>query len=131
MIPLTFLQIMCAVTVLSSMHYIFDFKLQTHEQASNKSKCNKALSSHVAVYTAGLLLMAVFLIVTQNKPQSVWIGWVLVNASLHWCTDWVTSRLSSAKWARQEWHDFFEVIGADQLIHHMTLFWTFYLAMTS
>ena len=122
---------MCAVTILSGLHYIFDFKLQTHRMASEKSRSNRALTDHVLVYSAGLIIAAIILLALKGFGPGVVIGWIVVNAVMHWCTDWVTSRLSSARWARQEWHDFFEVIGADQLIHHMTLYWTFYLAMTS
>ena len=40
--------------VLLATHWVADFVLQTHWQASNKSKNNVALSRHVLVYTGVL-----------------------------------------------------------------------------
>jgi len=90
------------------VHFVADFLLQSRWMASNKSKRIDALALHVAVYT--VCLTAVF-------------GWQfgLLNGAIHFGVDWVTSRWSSRLWAKQDWHNFFAVIGFDQFIHTAVL----------
>lgn len=102
-------------TALLATHWIADFVLQTHWQASNKSKRLDALTKHVATYTAILAIVSVLLFGTSG------ILFVAVNGILHFGTDYFTSRWSSRLYAEQDWHNFFVVIGMDQLIHQTTL----------
>jgi hypothetical protein len=104
---------------LLAVHWVADFVLQSHWMASNKSKSEKALAIHVAVYTIALC-MAVPLIFF-NAGIGQWLAFVWLNGSLHWATDHCTSRWSSRLWAKQDWHNFFVVIGFDQLMHQFTL----------
>ena len=121
-------------------HWIADFICQTHWQASNKSKNNVALLRHVLVYSAIMAVPAVIFI-----PSPGWFGFVLVTGVLHFGTDWFTSRLSAelfantvsdmqmtvwlapgqsyktTDWSKFNPHNFFVVIGFDQLIHQATL----------
>ena len=55
------------------------------------------------------------------------ITFVVVNAALHFVTDYITSRISSKLWAKQDWHRFFATIGFDQLIHQATLAFTLWV----
>ena len=98
-------------------HWIADFVLQTHWQASNKSKNNIALGRHVIVYTAVLGAVSAVLF-DVGLP---WVMFVVGNGVLHFATDYGTSRWSSRLYAKQDWHNFFVVIGFDQLIHQTTL----------
>lgn len=102
---------------LLAIHWLADFVLQTHWQASNKSKRLAALSKHVGVYT---LALAVGSAVIFGQSEA-WVYFVLLNGVLHFGTDYCTSRWSSKLWAKQDWHNFFVVIGLDQLIHQVTL----------
>lgn len=52
-------------------------------------------------------------------PRGLLFG--LVNGALHFGTDFFTSRWTSALYAKQDWHNFFAVVGFDQLIHQATL----------
>lgn len=88
--------------------------------AANKSKSNMALLMHVVVYTIGLEIM-VSLFTFLNLYQS--LAFIVINASMHFVTDYITSRKSS-KLFNVDWHNFFVVIGLDQLIHYITLFST-------
>lgn len=99
-------------------HYVFDFLLQSHWMASNKSKNNLALLAHVLVYTIGLTWCSFACI---EFPLEVGLWWVGFNMIAHFITDWITSRISSAHFGK-DWHKFFCVIGADQCIHYSTLF---------
>jgi hypothetical protein len=103
---------------LLAVHWIADFVLQTHWQASNKSKNNVALFRHVLFYTA-CLAVASGMIFGFGSPA--WFGFVWLNFALHFATDYFTSRASSRLYAKQDWHNFFVVIGLDQLIHQLTL----------
>lgn len=131
---------MTAFLVLLGVHWFADFVLQTHWQASNKSKNNVALAEHVITYTAmiGIAVPAIFQVVDWRAAE-----FVAVNGVLHFATDYVTSRISSRLFMAQfdsvgimvgqraetrlamkngfnpPW--FFVVIGADQLIHQVTL----------
>lgn len=109
---------------LLAAHWVADFVLQTHWQASNKSKNNVALSRHVLVYTA-ILGLASFPLMVGNIA---WLPFVVGNGALHFATDYFTSRWSSKLYAKQDWHNFFVVIGLDQLIHQTTLAVTLWLA---
>lgn len=94
------------------VHWFADFFLQTDQMAKGKSKSFKWLTIHVLVYSAPLLIF----------------GWkfAAINGLAHWCTDAVTSKMTSKLWAKGDVHNFFVVIGADQAIHMMTLFYTFW-----
>ena len=106
---------------LLAVHWVADFVLQTHWQAQNKSKNNEALVRHVGVYT-GMLALAVPFIFWPVVTFGPFL-FVVFNGVLHLGTDYVTSRLSSRLYAKQDWHNFFVVIGFDQLIHQATLAW--------
>jgi hypothetical protein len=107
--------------VLLGTHWVADFVLQTHWQASNKSKRLDALARHVMVYTAVLAVASLVLFGVEGAPFAA------VNGVLHFGTDYFTSRWTSRLYAKQEWHNFFVVVGFDQLIHQGTLAATMWL----
>jgi hypothetical protein len=95
------------------LHFFGDFVFQTDWQAKNKSKNLRALLSHTTVYSLCYLFP---------------LGWkfVLVTFITHTLTDAVTSRMTAHLWAKGHVHNFFVVIGADQVIHYFTLAITFW-----
>ncbi len=104
---------------LLAVHWFGDFVLQTHWQATNKSKNWNALFRHVFTYTVVLFFATPFIF-----PQGVYWGWFLfvtINGSLHFVTDAVTSRITSKLYAKGDIHNFFVAVGFDQLIHQFTL----------
>lgn len=130
------------------VHWIADFVLQTHWQASNKNKDNIALGHHVITYT-----FVLGLVVPLMFPIGFTLGaFVAINGVLHFATDWCTSRVTSMLFLEQlttleivmppllndpmvkpqthfqpalkkdfSLHWFFVVVGLDQLIHQVTL----------
>jgi hypothetical protein len=128
------LVVFCAFLI---YHWFADFKFQTHWMAVNKSKDNWALFLHVCTYI-GVFSFFIFCIyvgwlVTGNVNQNVLfkslpnlIGFLGVNFILHFITDYITSRITSRLWKEEKVHDFFEVVGLDQLIHQITLAVTMY-----
>lgn len=123
---------------LLTVHWLADFCMQTHWQASNKSKSNYALAVHASIYTVCLLSMTMLLFVAHPM---LGLGFVAVNGVLHFATDWCTSRVTSRLFIAQfdyiksafnneprmamkrnfNPHNFFVMIGFDQLIHQVTL----------
>jgi uncharacterized protein DUF3307 len=110
---------------LLSAHWVADFLCQTHWQASNKSKNNVALSRHVLNYTIVMWAFALFLL-----PPTASAYFAAITFITHFATDYVTSRISSKLYAKQDWHNFFVVIGLDQLIHQVTIAATFFAFVT-
>lgn len=110
-------------------HWVGDFCLQTEEMGTRKSSDNMWLTAHVAIYTLSLFL--VFLVFTFFLNSLVGIiVWVLINAILHWITDYYTSRWAKKLWAEKNYYgfpSFFSVIGLDQVIHYVCLFVTWRL----
>lgn len=113
-------------------HWLADFVLQTHWQAVNKSKDNSALFAHVTTYALTMTFVLAFLLIIFNATSS-FVGWIfitlmfgIVTFATHFATDYVTSRITSKLYAKGDYHNFFVVIGFDQLIHYTTLFVTLY-----
>jgi hypothetical protein len=111
------------ILILLVTHWFADFICQKDWQAKNKSKNNIALLRHVLNYTLILAFVSAFFV----GFQPAWMFFVLVNGFLHWCTDWVTSRINSSLWEQKRVHDFFVSVGFDQLIHQFCLILTLYL----
>ena len=103
------------VLLLIWVHTIADFALQTDQMAINKSSSNYWLFIHVFIYSLCFW------------PLSFFIGWqagalfVLINFAAHFCTDYVTSRMTTKLWKAGKRHLFFVVIGIDQALHFTAL----------
>lgn len=100
---------------LIGLHLIGDFFLQTDRMAINKSKSNKMLWIHVAVYSSVFLVFGV--------------KYAIINALLHFITDFVSSRATSYLHAKGQRHWFFVVIGIDQTVHMICLFTTYIMVI--
>jgi hypothetical protein len=98
-------------------HWIADFLLQTRWMAENKSKRLDALALHVTVYSAGLAVAAVILF---GLTMTVAL-FIAANAVLHFATDFVTSRMTTALWQQKNVYGFFAVVGLDQFLHQIAL----------
>jgi len=109
-------QIWQFVTLLG-VHWIADFLCQTRWMAENKSRRLDALSAHVLIYSA---VMAVPSVVILGLTGTALL-FLAVNGALHFATDYVTSRMTSALWQRQNVYGFFAVVGLDQFLHQLAL----------
>jgi hypothetical protein len=108
--------------IILALHWYCDFVLQTRWQAENKSKNNMALTLHVGSYSLGILLFLLyFYLCGANFTITGIFIFAGLNGTLHWCTDFVTSRCTSYLWQKKDVHGFFAVIGIDQFIHSATL----------
>ena len=116
------------VNLLIITHLIADFVLQSNWMATNKSKNWKALLAHTSTYGTVMLVTALVMI---SQPKLLIIYWGLFNFVAHTATDFVTSKITSKLWAKQDWHNFFVVIGIDQTIHYLTLIISYYYMVQS
>jgi len=106
--------------ILAFLHFVFDFILQTDEEATNKSKSTMALLSHVGKYGIGMQLGALAGAYLFGGGM-IWIAWAIGNTILHFGTDFVTSRATSRYWTQGKKDAFFNTIGFDQMVHSLTL----------
>jgi len=117
---------MLAMIFLFAFHWVSDFLCQTHEMSLKKSKSILWLSYHVVVYSAmTTLLWSIFfgnMMVNPLTTISLIFGITFIT---HWITDYFTSKWTSRLWEEKQVHNFFVVIGLDQLIHATTLLITF------
>ena len=117
---------MINIILIFAFHWVSDFVFQTHEMSLKKSKSNLWLTYHVVVYSAVTSIL--WLIFFGMEIETVLFTFSLVfgiTLVTHWITDYFTSRWTSRLWAEKEIHNFFVVIGLDQLIHATTLLITY------
>jgi len=124
---LTFYLFTCIILI----HYIADFPFQTSEMALNKSKCNKALDNHVRVYSSVVCILSAIFIFYVLQVSFIWLLLYLIYTYVtHFGTDYVTSRLCSKYFSKQDYHMGFVIVGADQCIHFLTTI-TFFALIAS
>jgi hypothetical protein len=99
------------------VHWIADFVLQLDWMATNKSKSLVALSAHVLTYT-------VFLCIMMMPYVDNVVLFALINGCLHFCIDFITSKITSYLWSQNDRHHFFVTIGFDQWLHNVCLITT-------
>lgn len=104
-------------------HWIADFVCQTSWQAQNKSKNWNALFDHVIYYSiiVTFLIGITFTVDLSIKFSSIF--WA-VTFLAHFFTDAITSRITSYLYNKKDYHNFFVVIGFDQILHYTQLFLT-------
>jgi len=99
-------------------HWFSDFFSQTQEMSVKKSKSALWLTYHVSVYTGAMSFLLMFCGVLN-----AWLS-VLIFVT-HWITDFITSKITSRLWKKAtvsgDYHNFFVVVGVDQMIHILTL----------
>lgn len=129
---MTFTTFLLVMAVLLN-HGFADFLLQNHNMATQKSKSIYWLTIHVLVYTAGMIPLAILVLIISGKPL-YGIIWLLGNGAAHWMTDYYTSKWTSKLYDDQQFYSpnkylkfvnfpsFFSVIEMDQCIHYICLF---------
>lgn len=112
-----------AFLILLAVHWIADFVLQNDWMAQGKSKRAAPLLAHVFVYSTVFGLSSLFVVGAYAIAPGFgwWVGFVWANGALHLATDYVTSRATARLWAAGDRHNFFVMIGFDQLIHQFTI----------
>ncbi|WP_109830556.1 DUF3307 domain-containing protein [Reichenbachiella versicolor] len=101
-------------------HWMGDFGFQTSKMALRKSKSKKWLLYHVSTYTGVIAVTSLILF----PPEDAFY-YILTNGFLHLATDFVTSKLASRY--RDSPRMYYPIIGFDQMIHTLSLYWTLQL----
>lgn len=103
------------------IHFLADFALQTKDQAEKKSISIAWLSHHVSVYSLiWLLVILPFGLVLACK-------FAFITFICHFVTDYCTSRLGKPFWEAGDYHTGFVVVGFDQILHYIQLYYTYTL----
>src|SRR5688572_9431656 len=107
------------ILYLLAVHFVADFLFQSHYMSINKSKDNRVLLWHVGIYSLTMYVGAILLGLERQNQEIVisamaFSGWLFMS---HLITDYFTSRWTSRLYKHARWHDFFCVIGFDQLLH--------------
>lgn len=106
-------------------HWVFDFILQTDEQAQNKSKDLYALLSHTVSYSSAWFIISIlYAIFTSNMAI---LAFAPITFLIHTATDFYTSRVNSQLYEQNKTHEFFVSIGFDQWLHFVQLLLTYQL----
>lgn len=114
---------MSTVIFLLFVHWFADFVCQTRWMAQGKSKSFSILLIHVCTYgwvlatTLELYLISAGISVTDYN----YITFMWINIILHGVTDFITSRVSSYFWRKENTHAFFTTVGFDQFLHQLCL----------
>jgi hypothetical protein len=103
------------------IHFLADFALQTDEQAKGKSTSLSWLTKHVGVYSI-IWLMASWFYFDNFLPA---LYFATITFVAHWCTDFITSRIGKPFWDKGDYHNGFVVVGFDQVLHYIQLYYTF------
>jgi len=110
------------------IHFLGDFALQTHEQATNKSidGNERYLTFHVLTYSLTWFIASIMMF---DGPYIFWkmLGFGTITFFAHFITDWTTSRIGKKFFEKDDYHNGFVVIGADQVAHYVQLVLTYQL----
>lgn len=91
-------------------HFIADFVAQDDRMAKNKSTDFGWLTFHCVIY-------ALCFSWTLNME------FVFIIFAVHFVTDFFTSKITSKLYKAKEYHYFFVVIGFDQLLHFLQIYY--------
>jgi len=107
------------------LHWYADFVVQTRKQQINKSSNNLQLLAHTSSYGLILTICTYILYWTNSFGSQYWYTPLLfgiIQFITHTVVDWITSRINKKLWEDGYVHEFFVMIGFDQLIHYVILF---------
>lgn len=111
------------------IHWFADFVLQTSKQAEGKSKSLKPLLNHTLIYSSVWIPVITFLFYVYKVPLNnmfIPMLFFLITFIAHTTTDFISSRMTSRLWKANKVHEFFVVIGFDQVLHYIQLFLTYW-----
>lgn len=115
-----------ALFIILFLHWVGDFVLQTEWMATNKSKNNKALASHVFSYCSVFMIACLAYSVFSGQERD-YGSFLAITFAAHFGIDYVTSRINKRLWEKKDVHNFFVSVGFDQFLHIIQLVLTYKL----
>lgn len=109
------------IFVILVVHWIADFFIQTHKQATGKSSNWNDLLDHTNNYSMCWIIPAYFLL--GNVVST--LVFVSVTFCVHTIQDYFTSRWVKKLFDKKDFHNGFVVIGIDQVLHYTQLIFTY------
>lgn len=110
------------------VHWLADFVFQSHKMATKKSTSKVWLTKHVLTYSLITVTSWSFFIIPLSEKEDIipnlCMVWIITFVT-HWFTDYVTSKITSRLYKEGKVHDFFVIVGVDQMIHYTTLLLTY------
>lgn len=117
------------VLILLIIHYIADYVFQPHRIGANKWNNFDLLTEHVFTYTIIFWFIgtfsAVLLHLSYNDTIKV-LYFCIITFICHLTTDYFTSKWTHRLYEEQKYHNFFLVLGFDQLLHFTQIILTYY-----
>lgn len=113
---------MGVVTGVLIAHFIGDWLLQPRWMGDNKHRKTSILLLHACVYGLTLAGVMSLLAIRGLIPYSdAIVGYVVLNASVHFLQDGFTSNLTKVldEWGLEYWT--YTAVGVDQLAHQLLL----------
>lgn len=92
---------------LFTAHFVGDFTLQSNEMAQKKSEDLWILMKHSLLYSLPF--------------WGLGFQYMLFVICSHFSIDYVTSKFTKKYWQKEDKHEFFLILGLDQLLHYSTL----------
>lgn len=114
------------------LHWVADFVLQDERWANGKSKAMRPLLNHTSTYSI-LWVIPIFLLTYDILGT---FAFVFITFFAHTLTDFITSRIVSAKFQVGHYGSpipnlgAFTVIGFDQVLHYFQLVLTYKFLFT-
>lgn len=116
------------------IHWFGDFVMQSDEMGKGKSTSNYFLTTHVLTYAVIWFVCCFVYVCVFYSPTLFSFNGVrflflfpTITFISHWITDYFTSRLNTKLHKKNDIHNFFVSIGADQVYHYIQLVITFQL----
>ena len=124
MIPITILLLYLL------LHWYADFVCQTDKQAKSKSSNNLQLLAHTGTYGLIVTYFTYILYWTNHFGAQYWytpLIFGVIQFVTHTVIDWITSRINKKLWENKLVHEFFVMVGFDQLIDYAIMFGTLWI----
>lgn len=116
-------------------HFIADFVFQPHYIAISKSENVLNLVAHIVIYVFSFFIIfasswyVMFYMFQTTIPANIWLQMtaliLIINGILHYIIDYMTSQATKCFWNKKDYHNFFVVIGFDQLLHTGLLIYSY------
>jgi hypothetical protein len=109
------------------IHWVSDFVLQTHIMSTKKSSSYYYLTLHVLIYSFATIMcwsLVLPILGVSLTISSIMLSFFIIFIT-HWITDYFTSRQTSKLYKEEKYHDFFVMVGFDQVLHYVQILLTF------